>query len=108
MKILIVDDTMNLKLLGAVVEAEGHKVLSSGDGVEALKILDREEVDGIISDNLMPRMDGYRLCLEVRNSRKYDPIPFIVYTSTYTSPGDERMGDRCGRRPVHQKASSGK
>ena len=106
MKILIVDDnSTNLKQLRALLEAEGHKVLSSADGVEALAALERQQVDAIISDILMPRMDGYRLCLEVRQSRKYCSIPFIVYTSTYTSPGDEKMAidlgaDRFIKKPA--------
>ena len=64
MKLLIVDDhDLNLKLLRAQLEGEGHAVLEASDGVEALEVLDRETVDGVISDILMPRMDGYRLCM---------------------------------------------
>ena len=62
MKILIVDDNMvNLKLIRAQLEAEGHVVTQALDGVEALEWLDGHPVDAVISDILMPRMDGYRL-----------------------------------------------
>jgi signal transduction histidine kinase len=91
MRVLIVDDNAtNLKLLRVRLEAERHKVFSARDGLEALELLRREPVEGIISDILMPRMDGYRLCLEVRRSRKLRTTPFIFYTSTYTSAGDEQ------------------
>src|SRR5688500_14575911 len=106
MNILIVDDNpTNLKLLRAQLEAEGHAVAQAHDGVEALELLDRHGIDGIISDILMPRMDGYRLCYEVRKHFRYGSVPFIFYTSTYNSPGDESLalsfgGDRYIRKPA--------
>src|SRR4051812_44322075 len=91
MKILIVDDTVtDRKLLRAQLEAASFTVVESSDGIEALAILDREPIGLIISDILMPRMDGYRLCLEVRQSKKFDLIPFIAYSNTYVSPNDEK------------------
>ncbi|MEO6569552.1 MAG: response regulator, partial [Opitutaceae bacterium] len=66
MNILIVDDRpANLKLLRAVLEADGMTVCEAADGLDALGVLQHERVDVIISDILMPRMDGYRLCNEV-------------------------------------------
>jgi PAS domain S-box-containing protein len=91
MNVLIVDDIeTNRKLLKALLEAEGVTIFSARDGVDALKVLEREKVDAVISDILMPRMDGYRLCAEMRKSEKFKTIPFIAYTSTYTSPSDEK------------------
>ena len=61
MHILIVDDNLtNLKLLRALLESEGHVIFEATDGVEALATLNREPIAAIISDILMPRMDGYR------------------------------------------------
>jgi PAS domain S-box-containing protein len=92
MNILIVDDhPLNLKLLRAQLEAVGHCVLEAANGVEALAVLEREPVAAIISDILMPQMDGYQLCHEVRAHPRFYHLPFIVYTSTYTSPGDEKL-----------------
>jgi PAS domain S-box-containing protein len=92
LNILIVDDQpINLKLLRAELEAEGHKVFDASNGEEGLAVLDREEIDVIISDILMPVMDGYRFCYEVRRSDRHRGIPFIVYTSTYLSPADEKL-----------------
>ena len=72
-------------------------------------MLEREDVDAIISDILMPRMDGYRLCQEVRKSERWREMPFIFYTATYTSPGDEQLchdlgGDKYLRKPFEKKA----
>jgi diguanylate cyclase (GGDEF)-like protein/PAS domain S-box-containing protein len=97
MNILIVDDIpINLKLLRAQLEAEGLVALQAADGVEALLVLEREPVDAIISDILMPNMDGFRLCLEVRKSDRFRSLPFIFYTSTYSSPEDRRLAQSIG------------
>ncbi len=90
LKILIVDDiASNRKLLRTQVEAEGHRVVSASTGVEALEALEREKIDVIISDILMPKMDGYRLCYEVRLSARFEQTPFIFHRATHTSPAAE-------------------
>src|SRR3954453_938979 len=92
LNILIVDDQpINLRLLRAELESEGHNVFEASNGEEGLAVLDRQQIDVIISDILMPVMDGYRFCHEVRRSTKHRDIPFIVYTSTYLSPADEKL-----------------
>src|SRR5690348_4714301 len=92
MKTLIVDDNRtNLKLLRAQMEAEGHTVFEAADGVEALAVLNRQPVDAVISDILMPRMDGYRLCHEIRMNVRLRDLPVLIYSSTYTSASDEKL-----------------
>jgi PAS domain S-box-containing protein len=104
--ILIVDDQpINLRLLRAELEAEGHTVFEASNGAEGLALLDRHLVDVIISDILMPVMDGYRFCHEVRLSERLRGILFIIYTSTYLSPADEKLSldlgaDRYLRKPA--------
>jgi diguanylate cyclase len=97
MKLLIVDDEpANLRLLRAQLESEGHGVVEAATGVEALRALEREPVEGIISDILMPEMDGFRLCLEVRKSEGHRTLPFVLYTSTYDSAGDRNLANSVG------------
>ncbi len=97
MNILIVDDQpLNLKLLRAQLEADGHVVFDAANGIEALAMLDREAVDGVVSDILMPRMDGYRLCLEVRKLARFNHLPLVLYTSTYNSPTDRELARNAG------------
>jgi CheY-like chemotaxis protein len=97
MKLLIVDDlATNRKLLRVTLEAEGHTTLDASDGVEALQILARETVDAVISDILMPNMDGFRFCLELRQHENLKHLPLIHYTSTYTSPSDQRLSQTVG------------
>lgn len=97
MNILIADDhPANRKLLRAQLEAEGHAVLEAGDGVEALAVLERERVEAIISDILMPNLDGFGLCLAVRKHERLNAVPFIFYTSTYTSVADMQLARTVG------------
>ena len=106
MKLVIVDDiAINRELLREAFEAEGHTTLEAADGVEALQILNREKVDAMLSDIMMPRMDGYRLCHEIRDTDRLRDLPIVIYTSTYTSPSDEKLALRVGadkylRRPA--------
>jgi CheY-like chemotaxis protein len=97
MKVLIVDDiNLNRKVLRVAFEADGHTTLEATDGIEALQILAREKVDAVLSDILMPRMDGYRLCHEIRTSIGLCDLPIVIYTSTYTSPSDEKLARSLG------------
>ncbi|MCR4339822.1 MAG: PAS domain S-box protein [Gemmatimonadaceae bacterium] len=106
MNILIVDDIpTDLKLLCVQLEAEGHVVFEAQNGVEALAVLERQPVDAVISDILMPRMDGYRLCREIRMNERLHDLPVILNTSTYTSPDDEKLAldvgaDKYLKKPV--------
>lgn len=104
MRILIVDDEpTNLRLLRAMLESEDHEVYEASDGVEALSVLDNQTVDAIISDVLMPNMDGFRFCYEVRRNEKIRALPFVTYTATYTSPSDKKMAFEAGTDKYIQK-----
>ena len=106
MNLLIVDDDpTSLKLLRAQLESEGHTVVEAHDGVDALALLERQRVDAVISDILMPRMDGYSLCYEIRKHARLHDLPIIIYSSTYTSPGDQKLSldmgaDKYLKKPV--------
>ena len=97
MKLIVVDDiATNRELLRERFEAAGHTMFEAADGIEALQILAREEVEAVLSDILMPRMDGYRLCHEIRTNERLRDMPIVIYTSTYTSPSDEKLALRLG------------
>lgn len=106
MKILVVDDdALNRRVLRALLIAEGHAVVEGEDGLSALQLLQREKIDAVISDILMPRMDGYRLCSEIRKNESLNSMPFIAYTATYTSASDEKVAldfgaDKFIRKPA--------
>jgi PAS domain S-box-containing protein len=99
MKILSVDDKIeNLYLLEAMLKGAGcgYQVVSAHNGVEALQQLGQDKFDLIISDILMPQMDGFELCHRVKQRDDLRHIPFIFYTATYTEKKDEELGLRLG------------
>ena len=77
--ILVVEDDASLnKMICAKLNKEKFKTISAFDGEEALKVMDREHVDLIISDIMMPKMDGYELTKLLRNTRYYLPVLMIT------------------------------
>ncbi|SCY75654.1 response regulator transcription factor [Alkaliphilus peptidifermentans] len=81
--ILVVEDDKNLqKLMVAVLKQHGYQVLSAKDGLEALDILDTSHVDLIISDIMMPNMDGYDLTDALRKSNYNLPILMVTAKET--------------------------
>jgi signal transduction histidine kinase/DNA-binding response OmpR family regulator len=93
MKILLVDDVQeSLEILREIFETMGYTVLTARNGLEGLEVLKKERVDLIISDVLMPKMDGFQFCREVKKHKNFKKIPFIFYTANYTDPEDEKFG----------------
>jgi len=97
MKILVAEDDENSRhLLEVVLTSAGYEVVSFDNGLKALTYLHSKPIDLIISDILMPEMDGYSLCREVMQSQYLQKIPFIFYTATYTSAQDEHLAMSLG------------
>lgn len=87
--VLIVDDIKeNLYLLESLLKGYGYATVSANDGAEALGLALKNPPDIIISDILMPVMDGYSLCREWKKEEALRNIPFVFYTATYTHPKD--------------------
>ncbi len=87
MKVLIVDDNKtNLYLLKSIFERQGWEVRESENGKSALERAQAQPPDLIVSDILMPVMDGYTFCRECKLNEKLKQIPFVFYTATYTEP----------------------
>ncbi|MFA5399090.1 MAG: PAS domain S-box protein [Dehalococcoidia bacterium] len=91
-RILIADDNaQNLYLLEAVLKSQGYDVTSAGNGAEAMESALKNPPDIIVTDILMPVMDGFELCRRWRAHELLSRIPFIFYTATYTDLKDEKF-----------------
>jgi diguanylate cyclase (GGDEF)-like protein/PAS domain S-box-containing protein len=89
---LVVDDrTENLLLLRTLLEAYAFSVEEASNGAEALEAARRQKPELIISDLLMPVMDGYTLLRKWKADASLCDVPFIIYTATYTGPKDEKL-----------------
>ena len=80
-RILIVEDEAHIgRVMSMWLEHHGHQILHAADGAIALQVLEREEVDLIISDMNMPVLDGLGLVKAVRDERRLE-VPFLLVTA---------------------------
>ncbi len=90
------DDEASRYLLSSMLSASGHTVTTAEDGQAALESALETPPDLIVSDILMPRMDGYRLCREWRATESLADIPFVFYTANYAESDDARFAQNLG------------
>ena len=92
-KILIAEDEQDIaELLRLYLENEGYRVFWAGNGVEALKIIEREDISLAVLDIMMPRMDGYEL---TRRIREISNIPILILSARDKS-NDKILGLNLG------------
>jgi CheY-like chemotaxis protein len=97
MKILIAeDDPVSLKVLQATLESEGHQVVAARSGDEAWECFDREPTRVIVSDWMMPGIDGLEFCQRVRERPKTDYTYFILLTANNTGRENLRAAMAAG------------
>lgn len=91
-KVLIVDDNpQNLYMLDSLLRSNQFLVDQAPNGAEALKLARVNPPDLVISDILMPTMDGFRLCRIWKNDNELKQIPLVFYTATHTEKKDEEF-----------------
>lgn len=91
-RILLVDDNAdNRYMLRVLLQGHGFAVSEARHGADALTQARQQRPDLIITDLLMPMMDGYTLLRHWKADDELKKIPFVVYTATYTNPKDERL-----------------
>ncbi|HTD03885.1 EAL domain-containing protein [Undibacterium sp.] len=94
--ILVVDDrALNREFLSMLLSVAGYRVVDAGDGAEALDVVRREKIDLIISDILMPVMDGIEFANRLRAEAAYTHIPLIFYTATYRATEVRKLAQSC-------------
>ncbi|MGK5080395.1 EAL domain-containing protein [Janthinobacterium sp. HLX7-2] len=104
--ILIVDDhVLNREFLTALLGYSGHRLLEAANGADALDVMRTERPDLIISDILMPNMDGYEFVMRVHEDAALADVPIIFYTATYREQEAIQLAQACGVRWVLPKPS---
>ncbi len=80
--LLVEDYAPNYRLLSFVLEQHGYAVVGARDGVQALEYLQTLPIDVIVTDLLMPRLDGIGLAERVRADARFNQMPIIVVTAS--------------------------
>ncbi|UFS70988.1 SpoIIE family protein phosphatase [Geomonas sp. RF6] len=97
MRVLVVDDNAaDRKILRYVLERHDSEVIDAGDGEQGFQQAERHVPDLIISDALMPRMDGFEFLHRIKAAPALRHIPFIFYSSVYTGDRDEKLARSLG------------
>jgi len=92
MKVLVAeDDKQSRYLLEMMLKGYGHEVIAVANGAEALEQALAQQPDIIVSDIMMPKMDGFQFCQACKQNEQLKNIPFIFYTATYLSDEDEKF-----------------
>lgn len=92
LSILVVEDrTESALVLRENLEQQGYTVIEAKNGREALQQLSEHPVDLVITDLLMPEMDGYQFTHALKTDERFRKIPVLIYTATYTAPEDKKL-----------------
>ncbi len=105
-KILIADDSEeNLRLFKTLLKNKGYRITTAVNGEDALRKLRKQQHDLVLSDILMPIMDGFRLLQECKADPALGRIRFVFLTGAFTDKKDEELGLKLGadaflRKPI--------
>jgi signal transduction histidine kinase len=86
------DDRVSLGLVELQLQQAGHQVEAVTDGASALAAARSNRPDLIITDVLMPEMDGFELCRRCKADPPLQQVPIILYSSSYTDPQEQQLG----------------
>ena len=93
-RILVVDDDpVVTHLVESVLKANGYEVDKAADGLDALVKIKKEPPDAVILDIIMPEINGYDVCCELRFNKEFVQIPILILTET-----EQEIEDSIGKR----------
>ncbi len=91
-RILVVDDEEDvLKTVSFRLESFGYEVITAKDGMEGLEKARNGSPDLIVLDLMLPKIDGYKVCVLLKNDKRYSRIPIVMFTAK-AGDADKKMG----------------
>jgi len=94
--LLVDDDPIQRKLAGLALGHAGFEVTGAEDGDAALRLATKSKPDAVVSDVLMPEMDGFTLCKALRKDAALASVPVVLMSAHYLEPGDHELAAQCG------------
>lgn len=107
MKTILVaeDDPFIMKLVAGLLTRAGFEVLQAANGEDALAMLDEQDrLDLIITDNMMPFVDGITLCREIRSHSRHSEVPILMMSAGRKPPDADGAFDEYVEKPFGMKA----
>lgn len=102
--VLIVDDEANIRhMLRMMIEMSGYKVIEAADGIQGLEVASEAQPDLIVLDVMMPRLDGFSVCQQLRDQAHTRDIPILLVSGDSVNGRSEakyeKVADRFLRKP---------
>ena len=96
-RILVVDDHADARyLLSSIFGSRGHEIVEASNGAEGLRAAAQHRPAVVVSDVLMPVMDGFEFCGRLREMPGLRDVPFVFYSANYTRPDERRFAFSVG------------
>ncbi|GBE18184.1 MAG TPA: response regulator [Euryarchaeota archaeon] len=108
-KILVVDDETDIRfVIGKMLEREGYGTIEADSGEQALEVLKDEEPDLILLDVMMPGLDGYETCMQIKSQEATKNIPIVMLTAKTAESDKIKALEECGAqwhisKPIDRK-----
>lgn len=83
--LVVEDEFASLEVLALLLGGEGYRVLTAADGESALELLEHEQVDLVLTDYMMPKMNGIELCERIHHDERLRALPVILMSATYSA-----------------------
>ncbi|MEM7331097.1 MAG: response regulator [Chloroflexota bacterium] len=94
--VLVVDDETNIRhMLRVMLEMSGYRVIEARDGVQALETAVEAKPDLIILDIMMPKLDGYSVCKQLRDNHSVRNIPILMMSGDNATRQNQLEFERC-------------
>ncbi|MGL6222962.1 MAG: response regulator, partial [Steroidobacteraceae bacterium] len=94
--LLAYEREQDLAAVESVLQARGHRLLKARTGVEALEVVRNQTPDAIVSDVMLPRLDGFALCRRLREDPAYLHLPFVLHSFRVEGPKYEAFAAEVG------------